>query len=548
VSDAPALVYLEADDEITTAIRRVRASEATRVVVVAPGRSRATSSVVALRLLARSAEEAGRQVAVVGDPLTRSLAAEAGLTAYASVDDARRAVPAADAPSGEAPPAPRHATIRVVRGAATDETAPTLAAAAPSAVAESGPLPAPSSDALEETWATPVVPPPAARPARAAPSASRRRRPLGLATLLAVAALLVAGVVGAATLLPSATVTIVPRSEPVTATYEIAVAEPERRSGTVEASVTVVATETYETITPATGTVTFRNFNSTAIDVPAGTLVAAGDQAFETTEAVQVPSGSLTPSGTILAGEADAPVRASAPGPAANVDANAIDTVLSQGIAARLRAFPQNAARLVINGEPTTGGADARGPEITEADVERAVAALRDELERLADEARPDEDPDRIVIEPAPDETTIELPDDLAGTRDQAEVELIGSRSWTVLVVDTSEVEVEAVDRFEGDPPIPDGHELLESDLRVTLGDPRLVGDRVVVDATVAARTAPRIAEDEVIARSRGLTAEEARLALADLGDVSVEVWPGWVETVPELDWRIEVRIEAPDL
>ena len=90
MSESPAVVYLEADDEITSVVRRVRATDAERVIVVAPGRSRATSSAVALRLLARAGEEAGRDVALVGDALTRSLAAEAGLTAYAT---ARRRAP-----------------------------------------------------------------------------------------------------------------------------------------------------------------------------------------------------------------------------------------------------------------------------------------------------------------------------------------------------------------------------------------------------------------------------------------------------------------------
>ena len=124
MSESPAVVYLEADDEITSVVRRVRATDAGRVIVVAPGRSRATSSAVALRLLARAGEEAGRDVALVGDALTRSLAAEAGLTAYATLDDARRAEPSMGAPPSET----RHAAIHVVRG--TDDTVATPVIAA----------------------------------------------------------------------------------------------------------------------------------------------------------------------------------------------------------------------------------------------------------------------------------------------------------------------------------------------------------------------------------------------------------------------------------
>ena len=62
----PQLLYLEPDDEITSVIRRLRGADVGRVVLVAPGRSRATSSVVALRLLARAAAES------LGRPLLRS--------------------------------------------------------------------------------------------------------------------------------------------------------------------------------------------------------------------------------------------------------------------------------------------------------------------------------------------------------------------------------------------------------------------------------------------------------------------------------------------
>jgi len=63
----PQLLYLEPDDEITSVVRRLRGADAGRVVLVAPGRSRATSSVVALRLLSRAAVEAGRSVAAAAE-------------------------------------------------------------------------------------------------------------------------------------------------------------------------------------------------------------------------------------------------------------------------------------------------------------------------------------------------------------------------------------------------------------------------------------------------------------------------------------------------
>src|SRR5438445_8095305 len=109
----PQLLYLEPDDEITSVVRRLRGADAARVVLLAPGRSRATSSVVALRLLSRAAAEAGRSVALVADAATRALAGEAGIAAFASVADATSPTPA---PAEPIPPA--RAPIHVMRGAA----------------------------------------------------------------------------------------------------------------------------------------------------------------------------------------------------------------------------------------------------------------------------------------------------------------------------------------------------------------------------------------------------------------------------------------------
>ena len=103
-----------------------------RVVLVAPGRSKATSSSIGLRLLARHANEVGIQLSLVADPSARTLAAEAGIPAFASIDDAR-----ADAgdPEQSAQPAPRPlAAIHVVRGdAASPPAMPVVHGLAPEA-------------------------------------------------------------------------------------------------------------------------------------------------------------------------------------------------------------------------------------------------------------------------------------------------------------------------------------------------------------------------------------------------------------------------------
>jgi hypothetical protein len=43
----------------------------------------------------------------------------------------------------------------------------------------------------------------------------------------------------------------------------------------------------------------------------------------------------------------------------------------------------------------------------------------------------------------------------------------------------------------------------------------------------------------------RGRPVEDAERALDDVGRAQIEVWPGWVTSVPDLEWRIDVRIDG---
>ena len=528
--DDAALLYLEADDEVTTVVRRLRASTEPRVVVVAPGRSRATSSVVALRLLARIGAEESRELAVVGDALTRSLAGEAGLAAYPTVDDARRSAPVYPAASP-----PRRAGIHVVRGRANEEAAPTMPVA-----------PVTRADAAwAETRANPA-------PAALTPPATRgvtwRRIPLAVAAA-ALAALLLAAAVAGAVLLPSAAVSIVPAAQTITArTYTILLEGPsdgaDRRTGAADETATVTATGTYPIREQATGAVVFFNFNVSPVEVPAETLVAAGEQAFETVTPIVVPEGQLTPDGRIQAGEASAPVMASAPGQAGNVAAGAIDTVLSDGPRNRLRGFANNEARLVVNPDATSGGDERTGPEVTQADVDAAVEALRAALLAEVEAALGDEDV-RVPVG-TPGEPVFEGLDDLVGTRDQPAVEIRGTLAYDTWLVDRARLDRAAAERLGADrQAVPDGFRLVDDDTTVevtgTLGTP----EGAEISVAVRGRAVAEVSPDAVLARIRGLTADEGEAALADLGGARIDLWPDWATTVTELDWRIDVTIEG---
>ncbi|MET1231400.1 MAG: hypothetical protein ABWY52_00955, partial [Candidatus Limnocylindrales bacterium] len=81
-----AVIFLDQDDEITTAIARMRASQDIKVAMVLPPGSRLGTSRINFRLLAREAQELPRQASIVTTEAgVRAIAVSAGLAAYASV-------------------------------------------------------------------------------------------------------------------------------------------------------------------------------------------------------------------------------------------------------------------------------------------------------------------------------------------------------------------------------------------------------------------------------------------------------------------------------
>jgi hypothetical protein len=532
MADDATLLYLEPDEEITSVVRRVREAQGGRVVLVAPGRAKATSSATALRLLARMAGDEGREVAVVGDALTRSLAAEADLTAFGTVDDARGSRPAEPLP-------PQRAAIHVLRG---DE--PTAAHPAPPAPA-TAPMPTGRGD---ETRVVPVARPAPGPRRRARTVVPARRRPLAMAGVAVVALSLVIVLAGAAAVLPGATVAIQPATEQIgPRPYELRFDNPTIVAGTEEATVEGTATGTYPIQVAASGAATFRNFNIVAVEVPAGTQVSASSSgiAFLTAESVVVPGGTLTEDGRIAGGEAAAPVAAVAIGPSGNLPAEAIDTIDSNRVRNSLRGFANNTARLVINYEATAGGVDDTGPEVTQADVDAALASLREQLTAAVGQRL--EGTTGITLD-QPAEPMIEVPDDLVGRRDAATFSLDGTLAYDRAAVDRAEVDALARQELAGDAAaVPTGHELVADSITVTPPDEvRRDGDRVIVRVEVFARSAPMIDEDAIRDEIAGRSIDEVRTELEPLGAVTITAWPGWVDAIPALTWRIEITIGSP--
>lgn len=568
------IVYLDADDEITSAAARIRAADDARVGLVLPFGSRVATSRINFRLLAREASAADRRLDIVApDAAARALAASAGLAVFASVGEYETALDAADAADDPTTDL-RAASLGSAAAAAgagpapnrdgrpidpSRDTVPTQRVRVPITEPASDDYGAPGvAGAAAASAATPVV---AGRGLRTDRHHRERRRVSGRAILLGLAALMVAGVgaVAAVTVVPTADITVTPRIEPlgpisfnVTADPAATVVDPEAGvipATTVQVPVTVSgefpATGRKVVREKAKGSVRFTNCDpSSSYTIPAGSVVSTRDgTGFELDEAVFLAVAGISgspPNIRVRCTSNDVGVTAAKSGPDGNVDAGAIRVVPAR--------YNRNLVR-VTNPRATSGGSREEFPQVTQADVDGAVAKLNEDAlsqfqSGLAD---PSSLPEGTTVFP---ETAVigELtPDVDPKTLVDQEVEsftLSLSGSGTAQAVDASPIETIAARRLAD--AIPDGYQLVEGSTAVDVGDGTVVAGVISFPVDATAKQVRPVDAGSLRPLVLGLPKADAEAALAEYGDVSIVLWPGYVTSVPTLGQRVNVVVAAP--
>ncbi|MDQ3553153.1 MAG: baseplate J/gp47 family protein [Chloroflexota bacterium] len=534
--------YLDADDEITDAVARLRTTSDQHFILVLPAGSRVATSRINFRLLAREGQERKVMVGMVsGESGVRSLAISAGMPAYATVEEAEAAL--AQRAEGQA---------EEQAGQAASVDSPPDGDARPP-VANVGPPGVSARDSsLEATRILPRSDPWHRQVAEARP----RRRSKGvmgwLVRLAALAALAGGGLYAAYLYLPNVSISLTPMTltagpvtVEVTADPAVAVADPEAAIVPAErVDVPLSATDQFPATgseisqTRASGTVRFTSENTLfEVPIPEGTrLTTSSGTTFETTQGLTIPQASFQ-SGPSTA---EANIRAIDPGPAGNVEAATI-TGLPEPITAQLVR--------VTNPQPTSGGRREETRVVTRADYDAAVVAL----EAIMDEqlaaalADPEMTPRGLRLFP---ETAIRerLTTDLAAgdlvDQRQDDFSLSAESRGTVLAVDESAVAEVGTDRLED--ALPPGSQLFPDSVRSTVGEPRLVGDAILYEVEAVGEHFQPVDRAAVVAAIRGRTVSEARAILDDYGSVSITPWPDFIDAVPDDARRINLTVLEP--
>jgi hypothetical protein len=558
---ATGIIYLDVDDEITSAAARIRSVEETKVGLVVPYGSRVATSRINFRLLAREALERNRRLSIIAaDGATRALAASAGLPVFATVQEYEGALSGSTATATPAGSAAAGAAAAGLAGAAATGAAGTTATSTSATPTVVPPTAQPAVDRPSPVKADPEpAPAPRAAPAKGSTTAGRAGRGVSVPLVFAVGAVLLALVVagvGAYVLLPSATIRVVPRSEtigpvPLTIRADPDATQADPANGVVPASrieLPVEASGTFQATgkrveeAAATGEVQFDSVNTVGpVSVPQGTRVSTLDDiVFVTTRSVTVPRAQVA-GNTIRHGFATAPIRAQRPGPEGNVEANTITQVPNTLSVQQVSAS---------NPQPTSGGKRDEFPVVTQDDVDKAVAALNGQLQEqlTTDVTAGTKTPPNATLFPETarlgDATPTADPASFVGD-EVASFDLGMTATGSVIAVDESPIEQIAEQRLRDN--VGAGNAMVQGSIAVDVGPATVAGEDVSFPVTAQAARVKLVDAAELRALVRGKPVAEARAALAPYGEVTIDTWPDWVSTIPTLDGRLTLEV-TPDV
>ncbi len=501
------ILHLEKDDDINTIREKLERAQARRVLLIVPHGSPAFKSALDFRLLRRQARRLAQQVALVSNhPLTRDLGAQEGVRVYGSVWRSKRSR--------------RWSLRRKSRPRAPRKHKIPLWRRMPSPFRE-------GSGCGEQVGGIFLI----------------------LATLAAVYGLLFA-------IVPTATVTLVPATQPIRAEVQVIVSrdveQVDWQTGHIPAKLIQVQVEdsgqvptTGKRDAPdslAIGSVVFINQLSQPVTVPTGTVVTTSRGTmirFRTTEGAEL-APAIGATGTV-------PIEALEPGSSGNVAAQLINTVEGP-ISLQVR---------VTNLEPTTGGGFRQIGAVTLADKNRLRSLLLQQLQQraLAEIQKELVDGEALLVE------TVQVDAILAENYDQfmgEPAEFLGLEMRALvsaMVFEEANIQAQVFRALDDVVPpgfrLIDGTQALETaELTAVLPEERTASFTASATATVAAT----IDQSAVHRTIRGEPTDLASLMLAQTLPLAeppdIELGPkwmkdlGWLERVPWLSLRILVRVE----
>lgn len=364
-------IYIDVDDEITSIVDRVANSSSKIVALVLPKRAVVLQSIVNMKLLKRSADDANKQIVLI--------TSEAGLLPIAGATGVYVAKNLQSKPeipdSPDSPASDEDEVVEDLGGDEDDNKAGIVAgAAAVGAVA--------GAKRRSESAASSVTTPKANKKSKSKttkiPNFDKFRKKTFI--IIGVVILLIIAWYFAVFVMPKATITITTNTENFPANFEFTASETANtvsvENNTIPANIAVKevdetetsgATGTKDVGTKAKGTVTIRNCSDTAVTVKSGTGVSSNNQTFITQSALALGSGNFDSGG-------DCKTSGTHVGAVSVVaQNNGSDYNLSSGSTYTISGFSSSVSG---TGSAMTGGSSKTIKVVTNADVSAAKDKL----------------------------------------------------------------------------------------------------------------------------------------------------------------------------
>ncbi|HEV2005720.1 MAG TPA: baseplate J/gp47 family protein, partial [Candidatus Limnocylindrales bacterium] len=284
-------------------------------------------------------------------------------------------------------------------------------------------------------------------------------------------------------------------------------------------------------------------------DTGGGNTIAAGaivktesGIAFQTLETANLPPASISffPPFPVSPSTATVPVVAVVSGESGNVPSNTI-VVVPKGENKNLTK--------VTNQDPTSGGTHAESPQISQADVNSAMAKLNVQLAADFDTKIQTAlgVPAGTTLFPETKSLGVVTPSVNPKTLLGQQVptfDLALTAAGTVVGVDASPVKTVAEARLRSrvDP----GSTLDAASITIDIGTPTVIGDTVSFPVTMHGTEIKTVDRATLLASIRGLDLPAARAKLQPYGDVDIRLWPDWVTSIPTNADRVSLTIGDP--
>jgi hypothetical protein len=541
-----AITYLETSEEITSVVDRLRKIPGAEAILVVPKGSVLLQSVVNLKLLLRQSKSLGKGIKLVtADRMGKNLAVQVGFEVFDSLDDLE-----ANRPFERSEPAHSPVLSDIVRSPYKGE--PTKVSRVPDAKSETvPPSPKPAKSEPPKIKGTPSPP----RLGRimgqlslVADWAKSRKGALwiaGGALLLIIIALFMI-------ILPTATIAVTPKADPLqmeqdvivdTAAKEISTASPviipgKNAEQTVNGSDVFQATGQKNIGNKASGTITITNCeDSDSHSLPSGSKVTSGGLSFTTSAAVSIPGGTFAGGGaTCTSSSASVAVAASDSGANYNVSGAAF------GISSLSSNFRSTGS--------TAGGTSQIVTVVTSSDVNSAKDKLTSDLTDKALKQLSDTTNGSKYVTDAVSKSVVSAT--ASPGVDQQSSSFTLTEKLTAKAVTFQEKDLEKALIALAKSKVGQGKDILidpGKQADVTLSQNDAASGTMGIHASLAAFSAQHYDPSSVAKKVKGKTVKSAESyfkSQSAIAEVKISIWPSFKGRLPYFASHIKIKIETP--